>query len=227
MNLDIGAVLFDCDGVLVNSEELIQEVSLKLLSDIGLDYTKQEFNDNFLGFTKFDYQAGLTKDYKDKHDKQFTNEMFIEIESKAISYMKQHVSAIDGVVDTIKNMQYKKAVASSSITERLHYKLKKVGLFDDFSPDIYAGDMVKKGKPEPDIFLLAASSINIEAKKCVVIEDSKNGIISANKAGMQAIGFTGGKHCSKKHGQDLLNTGAVAVIDDMNDLEKVLMSIQI
>ncbi len=227
MNLDIGAVLFDCDGVLVNSEELVVEISLGLLSDIGLEYTKQEFSDNFLGFTSVDYKRTINLHHQQKFGKDLDEEIFKDMQAKSSAHVKANVKAIDGVVDVVKNMQYRKAVASSSLNERLIDKLQKAQIFEDFNPHIYAGDMVKNGKPEPDIFLLAANSINIEPRKCVVIEDSKNGVIAANKAGMQAIGFIGGNHCSARHKQDLLDTGAVAVANDMSEIEDLLAKIKL
>jgi HAD superfamily hydrolase (TIGR01509 family) len=118
----------------------------------------------------------------------------------------------------LKQLNIPLAVASSSAMKSLRSKLTELKLIANFEPHIYSGEQVKRSKPHPDLFLFVAKRLQIDAKKCVVIEDSVNGVMSAFAAGMTVIGFTGGTHCLPGHGKQLAAHGASSIITDMNEL---------
>jgi len=113
-------------------------------------------------------------------------------------------------------------VASSSDPERLRISLGAVGLYDRFHPHIYSAVQVARGKPAPDLFLLAAERLGVAPAACVVIEDSPAGVAAGLAAGMAVVGFTGGGHCGPDHGRSLRAAGAGEVVPSMADLQGLL-----
>jgi beta-phosphoglucomutase-like phosphatase (HAD superfamily) len=111
-----------------------------------------------------------------------------------------------------------KAVASSSSKGLLSFKLQKVGLADLFGAHIYSADAVGAGKPDPALFLFAADRLGVAPARCIVVEDSVNGIVAAGRAGMTAIGFVGGGHCLDDQDRLLLDAGAELVFHAHSEL---------
>ena len=124
---------------------------------------------------------------------------------------------IEGVREAILSLPYPRCVASSSVPERIALSLRVTGLSDLFD-DIFSSTQVPRGKPAPDLFLHAASSMNARPEDCVVIEDSVAGVQAALAAGMRVIGFAGGGHCGPDHAEKLRQAGAPVVIERMADL---------
>ena len=124
---------------------------------------------------------------------------------------------IEGVREAILSLPYPRCVASSSVPERIALSLRVTGLSDLFD-DIFSSTQVPRGKPAPDLFLHAASSMNARPEDCVVIEDSVAGVQAALAAGMRVIGFAGGGHCGPEHAEKLRQAGAPVVIERMADL---------
>jgi len=212
------AVIFDCDGVLVNSEEIVQRVELRRLSEIGLHYELPEFADRFMGVTEAAFFAGLDADHRARFGKPLPGDFETNLLSAFVEEFAHALVAHDGVAGVVAAISGPKAVASSSGTERLAHKLRLVGLYDAFAPHVYSGDVVANGKPAPDLFLYAAEKLGIAPKACAAVEDSVNGVLSAVAAGMTVIGYVGGRHCTPHQTGKLRKAGAVAVIDHMNQL---------
>ena len=126
---------------------------------------------------------------------------------------------IEGVREAILSLPYPRCVASSSVPERIALSLRVTGLSDLFD-DIFSSTQVPRGKPAPDLFLHAASSMNARPEDCVVIEDSVAGVQAALAAGMRVIGFAGGGHCGPDHTEKLRQAGAPVVIERMADLQE-------
>jgi len=127
---------------------------------------------------------------------------------------KDLLQTVPGAAGVLRDISMPFAVASSSRTEFLESKLKRVGLWDLATPHVYSADLVEQGKPAPDIFLYAAEKLQVVPEKCLVIEDSVNGVQAGVAAGMTVWGFTGGGHCFEGHGERLLEVGAADVMDD-------------
>lgn len=183
-------LIFDCDGVLVDSEPLAAVEIEAMFARLGAALTPGRVYDEFLGRsvqTVVDAAArdGLEigpalADYSERLTLRFRREL------RAVPEMGRIIAALDGP----------RAVASSSTPERLALSLGLTGLAPLFEPHIYSATQVENGKPAPDLFLFAAARLGIDPVDCIVIEDSPAGITAAQAAGMRVIGFLGGSHAA-------------------------------
>ncbi|MGL5733427.1 MAG: HAD-IA family hydrolase, partial [Beijerinckiaceae bacterium] len=145
-----------------------------------------------------------------------------QLTARTLARFSLELQPIAGVRETILALPHPRCVASSSAPERLAVSLGKTGLADVFGDAVFSATMVARGKPAPDLFLLAAEKMGHSARDCVVIEDSVSGVKAGVAAGMRVIGFTGGSHCQPGHAQILKDAGAAAVIAEMAALQAVL-----
>ena len=212
------AVIFDCDGVLVDSEVIAVRVELACLAEIGLHYDPHDFAERFLGQTHTAFHVELEQDHHKQFGRPLPTGFPQAMSDKVWAEMSVDVVAVDGVTETVKALSGAKAVASSSGLAHLQHKLRHVGLFDAFAPHIYSGEGVARGKPFPDIYLHAAAQLGIDPARCLAVEDSVNGVKSAVAAGMTAVGFIGGGHCSPNLAARLKDAGASQVISSMLDV---------
>ncbi len=214
-------VIFDCDGVLVDSEILACGVQSRALADYGLRITPEEVADRFLGASATDMRAAIEIDLggplPSDHEARCGQELFalFRAELKA-------VAGISRVIAAARDAGYELCVASSSGLERIHLALDVVGLLDTLSPHIYSSTMVRRGKPAPDLFLHAARCMGVLPENCRVVEDSVNGVRAGQAAGMQVIAFCGGSHCRPNHGERLRVAGAGAIARDADELLRCL-----
>lgn len=215
-------VIFDCDGVLIDSETIYIKAELKFLKQAGLDYNRRDYMKIFTGMPHNTWQKTLAekahKDLGKPLDKNFFNALTDHIMEK----FETDLIAIPGVQDTISTLGMKFCVASSTFLESLHWKLNHTGLSEFFEGAVFSGDMVKKGKPEPDLFLHAATTMKMKPENCIVVEDSYNGVLAGKSAGMTVIGFSGGDHCPDGHDDDLKAAGADRVINDFTKLKPTI-----
>ncbi len=211
------AVIFDCDGVLVDSEILGLDASTAYLRDHGFDWSPADLVRLFTGFRDDVFAERLTKAYRDLHGVDPNTDFFSGLVETRRS--RRHLLApVPGARAAIAAMRTPKAVASSSRTEFLVGKMKRTGLYDLFDPHVYSADQVAHGKPAPDIFLYAAEKIGVAPEQCLAIEDSENGVKAAYAAGMTVWGFLGGGHCFEGHGARLTAAGAHKVVKDFKAL---------
>jgi len=212
------AVIFDCDGVLINSEVICQRVELQCLADIGLIYEREAYAALYMGTTSPDYYRGLNDDHQRRFGRPLPDGFAEQLSKRVWAEVENGVAAIEGVHHVVRDLKVRKAVASGSSSAGLGKKLRKVGLFDAFSPHIYSAQIVARGKPAPDIFLHAAQQVGADPARCIAVEDSVNGVLSARAADMRVIGFTGGGHCTPGHGERLRAAGAEGVVEHMDQL---------
>lgn len=188
----IKGIIFDMDGVISDTQKLHSKVESELLSRFGIDMTPEEITKRFSGVRSREFFDDLLSKQNKKYDLSFLmNEKWDKMEKLA----SESVDEIPGSIDLIKmfyGMKLSLAVASSSNLKYIRSVLKTLGVTDYFSA-IISGDMVRKGKPDPEIFLLAASKINIEPEKCLVIEDGVNGMEAAKAGKMKCIGLVNDK----------------------------------
>lgn len=185
------AVIFDMDGVIVDSEPIFYEVEMNLFKDLGLNISEEEHR-GYVG-TK---TSEMWTELKERFGIQKTVHELIDIETKRyleyIASMKKF-EPIPGVANLIKELSsngISLALASSSRIEEISLILKMLKLKDYFGV-VVSGDQVTKGKPAPDIFLLAIKKLKVLPEECIVFEDSENGVKAANSAGIKCIGFKG------------------------------------
>ena len=209
----IRAVIFDCDGVLVDSEIIAVEVETALLAGIGLHYEISEFTARFMGMSDKAFYAALSEDSRQRLGRDLPDDFKARIDAGKRVLNEQKLAAIAGIEQAAERLRLPKAVASSSETHHLDYKLRKTGLWEIFAPHIYSADHVTHAKPAPDLFLYAANALVIAPSDCLVIEDSVNGVKAGLAAGMRVWGFAGGGHMDDAGRARLMAAGAERVID--------------
>ncbi len=217
------AILWDCDGVLIDSEWIACQSSATFFTDHDYPITTQEFVERFCGQSKAHIYDTISQelgyDIQDKMDMDEKQRLRDEL-------FRKHLEPIENVLDVIhhKNAPSKQAIAYGSDPDRLQLTLKISDIYQYFIGHIYSSTLVKNGKPAPDIYLYAADQLNVDPKRCLVIEDSLNGVRSGTSAGMTVWGFVGGKHIVNKDefAQRLIDLGAIKVFQTMNDLSKFL-----
>lgn len=207
------AVIFDMDGVLVDSEPEHLKVSKMIYKDLGIKFDTEE-NNKFIG-SNSNYKWGYLKEHYSLSQpieeliKLATDTYYNHINSKEVN-----LKAMPGVIELVKSLSdsgYKIAVGSSSNLNAIEATLKEIKL-DKHLKVIASGQFVEHGKPYPDTFLLAAKKLNVNPKNCLVIEDSHNGVIAAGRAEMKCIGY----NSPNSHNQDI--SMADKVIDDFNEI---------
>lgn len=220
MNFDL--IIFDCDGVLVDSEVIACRVDADSLTRHGYPITADQVLDRFLGRSmrqvRLEVEAELGRSLPDDFSTQLLEELYRSFvaELKAVPH-------IHATLDTIAQPA---CVASSSSHERMRISLGRTGLYDRFAPHIFSATQVRNGKPAPDLFLFAAEQMAMSPKQCLVIEDSAPGIAAARAAGMTVLGFHGGSHCRPGYADRLHAAGAAIVFNDMRQLPALIEQIE-
>lgn len=214
-------ILWDCDGVLIDSEWIACGLAAEMLSEAGYPISTEEFVLRFCG-------QGKKHIYQTIQNESGTD--FLPLLENANKHTRQRqafkdkLELIEGIVDVLDNVTVPMAIASGSGMDRLEYTLQLTDLYDRFAGRIYNSDMVEKGKPHPDVFLFAANEIKVAPEHCLVIEDSHNGVRAGKAAGMTVFGFTGGTHIldKKRHEQELRDLGADLVFHAMHELPDLM-----
>ena len=208
------AVIFDCDGVLVDSEVIALEVELAVLAELGLVYAPPEFGARFLGLHDHAFRDALDADSRARLGRPLPADFLERVYARRRGEMAARLQAVAGAADAAAAWPGLRAVASSSRAAYLTRKLAHCGLLELFDPHVYSADLVPRGKPHPDIFLHTAAALAVEPARCLVLEDSANGVLAGRAAGMTVWGFTGGGHCDAATGARLLAAGAERVVCD-------------
>ena len=216
MNLDL--VIFDCDGVLVDSEVISCRAHAQTLTRHGYSITEDEVLHRFLGVS--DREARLMIERETGHP--LPDDFEAEVKEATLKFYAGDLKAIAGVDAAIAAIHVPKCVASSGTPEKIRHGLECAGLYEQLSPHIFSATMVECGKPAPDLFLYAASQMRAAPGRCLVIEDSVPGVTGAVAAGMIALGFNGGSHCQAGHADRLRAAGAALVFDDMRQLPELV-----
>ncbi len=216
------AIIFDCDGVLVDSEVIHIATELEVLAHLGLVYERETYLTRFVGLSNADFHAELRSDYAKLTGDEFPSNFGPQLDQIVWPRIEAELEAIDGVADLVRAFGGKVAVGSSSPYQKLLKKLEIAGLQSLFAPHIYSADHVKAGKPAPDLFLHSAAQLDVDPGRCLVIEDSVHGVLAAIAAGMTPIGFVGGGHCDVGLEQRLLANGAQVVVAHHNQIIALL-----
>jgi HAD superfamily hydrolase (TIGR01509 family) len=220
MTSAFAAVLFDCDGVLTDTEGVAEAVALSLLAEQGLFYTSAE-SQRFTGLAARAWARIVEQDALERLGRPLPPGTMARISAAITEAILRDVRAIPGAVEAAAAIPLPKAVASSSPTAELHAKLRALGLWETFAPHIHGGDDVAEAKPAPDLYLLAAERLGVPPSRCLVVEDSVPGVTAGVAAGMTVWGFTGGPHVPPDQGARLLAAGASRLFADMAALPGV------
>ncbi|HEY8382969.1 MAG TPA: HAD-IA family hydrolase [Microvirga sp.] len=206
-------LIFDCDGVLVDSEPLSCAADADLLTRLGFPITVEAVQRRFVGKSMSDLVAAIEAE----HGRALPADFGAQLTRETLARFEQELQPIGGVREAILALPHQRCVASSSVPERIALSLRVTGLANLFER-VFSAVEVARGKPAPDLFLHAAARMGAAPADCVVIEDSPYGVEAALAAGMPVIGFAGGGHCGPGHGPMLRDVGADVVIDSMADL---------
>lgn len=208
-------IIFDCDGVLVDSEPLAMRVLLETVAECGLVMAPERAYELFLGRSL----AGITAMLQKEHGVNLDAYALERMRVKLYDAFRKELRPVDGVGSVLSSLTTPLCVASSSQVERVRLALQVTGLLPFFEGRIFSATMVASGKPAPDIFLYAAGRMGAEPERCVVIEDSPAGIEAARRAGMRVLAFTGASHASSPaHRETLSRLQPDLVFDTMEDL---------
>jgi HAD superfamily hydrolase (TIGR01509 family) len=209
-------VIFDCDGVLVDSEIIAAQVESKLLTEAGYPISPEEMGERFAGLTWKDILFAVERD----SNIPLSASLIDKSEALLDQRLSREVLAIEGVAQAIAKIGGKRCICSNSSKARLEMMLKRTGLAPLFGEHVYSAKDLgeNRTKPKPDIFLHGASRFGVDPSAVVVIEDSPHGVHGARAAGMRVIGFTGASHSYPGHADKLTDAGAETVIARMSDL---------
>lgn len=189
---DIDLIIFDCDGVLVDSEVLSKRVLLDMLKKVGANVSGHYFDTHFLGYNfehvtakvLADFSVTLTNNFRQDYRKALNTVFASELETtKDVKWL-------------LSQLNIKSCVATSGSPEKVKNSLKHTGLDEYFIGHVFTSSEVEKGKPAPDLFLHAANKMGVSYKNCLVIEDSNTGIKAALAANMSVLRYTGASHMS-------------------------------
>jgi len=208
---DFDLVIFDCDGVLVDSERLFVRTEAKILFDLGWPLTEADIVERFVGRSAAYMQSEI-----ERHLGRGIN-WDAEFESRYREVLEQELIPVPGIVEALDQISSPVCVASSGSHEKMRFTLGKTGLFDRFDGRIFSVDQVAQGKPAPDIFLFAADQMGASPNRCAVVEDSVSGVAAGLSAGMTVFAFAGGVTSAKT-----LSIEGAVVFDDMRELPAVL-----
>ncbi len=210
-------VIFDCDGVLIDSEIVSCGTIVEIFAAEGIHIDLKTAFARYLGRPT----SAVTDDYSATQGHPPSAEFIAHWRSTLFDSFRKTLEPISGIRETLESLPIPFCLASSSDAERIDLCLRKTGLKDMFDERAFTTEMVVNGKPSPDLFLYAAGRMACHPARCLVIEDSPSGIRAAKAAGMTAWGFTGGSHYKAVDGtENLIGAGADRIITDMQQLKE-------
>jgi HAD superfamily hydrolase (TIGR01509 family) len=181
-------VIFDCDGVLVDSEHLAVRVEVAVLAELGWPLPQAEVIERFMGRS----QAVMVQAILDRLGDRLPDGWQDRLDRRYRAAFEAELAPVDGIVEALDRIVTPTCVASGGSHEWLRHTLGLTGLYDRFQGRIFSASEVAQGKPAPDLFLYAAARLGAEPATCAVVEDSRYGVEAARAAGMRAFGYTGG-----------------------------------
>jgi HAD superfamily hydrolase (TIGR01509 family) len=211
MMADFNLVIFDCDGVLVDSERLAVRTEAEILASLGWPLTEAEIVERFVGRSAAHMQLEIERQLGRSIDWD------AEFEPRYREVFERELVPVPGIVEALGEITTPVCVASSGSHDKMRFTLGKTGLFDRFDGQIFSVDQVEHGKPAPDVFLFAAAEMGVPPDRCAVVEDSVSGVRGALAAEMSAFAFAGGVTSG-----GALSIGGAVVFDDMVELPALL-----
>ena len=196
--------IFDCDGVLVDSEIVSFEVEAEALAELGAAVTARDLLGRFVGTNSAAMFATIARENGIRLPPDFAE----RTTARCLAAFDERLRPVAGIAELLAGLAGPRCVASSSDPPRIRHCLALAGILHHFEPHIFSATQVKHGKPAPDLFLFAAESMGAAPARCLAIEDSVAGVTAARAAGMTVLGFTGGSHCLDGHADKLRAAGA-------------------
>ena len=224
MSYKFDAIIWDCDGVLIDSEVISVQSSVEFFNTFGANTTMEYYINELIGKRKDEQIAILEKDCGVPLSKLITKESLKKANEIKFNNFKKYLKSISGIEEVLESIKLPMAVASGSSTERLDLTLGLTKLKSFFNGNIFSADLVERGKPNPDVFLYAAKKLNIDPKRCLVIEDSVGGVQAAKNAGMTVYAFTGGSHVNEDLKTRVKKLNPDVIFGDMLKLPELIIS---
>jgi HAD superfamily hydrolase (TIGR01509 family) len=210
----ISHVIFDCDGVLLDSEKISMDVDIALLAENGIDFTEAEMHRRFVG-TTFE---SMIADIEAEFGKTLPRDLSDRKDVLMLDRYRVGLKTVPGVIPLLQQLDLPKSIGTNGPRARAIEALRMVGLEPFFGDRLTTYEDVKYGKPAPDIYQLAAFRAGFAPDKCVVIEDSVTGVTAAMAAGCHVIGFTGVAHDPGSKAKALKELGVLQVVNSMEEL---------
>lgn len=214
--MPIDLVIFDCDGVLVDSEQIAIQVDQEVLHNLGWQISIAEIVDRFVGRSNSHFKFEVENYLDIKLPENWSDQLTEKYRERFAAELRP----IAGVSEVLAELPYKYCVASSGSIEKMRFTLGHTGLLPKFDGKLFSAEQVIHGKPAPDLFLMAATTMKVKPQNCVVVEDSPAGLQAAAEAGMRAIAYSGGLVS-----EDKLATFGFPIIWQMVDLPKELAAL--
>jgi len=215
------AIIFDFDGVLLESEYEGNRMLAELLTELGHETTTEDALREFVGLAGPQFLAAIEQRIGGSLPEQFVERR----KAQTLAALRDGVPAVAGAVEFIRSLppDLPKAVASSSSMRWLQRHLELLGLAEAFGPHVYSGrEHVERTKPEPDLYLHAARELGVDIAHCVVVEDSEIGVRGAVASGARVIGLAAGAHCLDGHAEMLRRLGVKEVAHSFDELREML-----
>jgi HAD superfamily hydrolase (TIGR01509 family) len=214
--------IFDCNGVLVDSETMVANVAAQEFSRAGFALSPDVVARFFTGRRPSDMIA----DIEAAAGRSLPENFAANLAAAVLRRIRTDLRATAHVEYALTWLRGPKCVASSSPIERIRVSLESTGLLRFFEPHLFSAGDVPRGKPQPDLFLHVAAQMSVSPADCIVVEDSPAGVSAAHAAGMAPIGFVGGSHAGPNLGAQLTRAGARAVIADMRALKSTVVALR-
>jgi len=215
-------IIFDCNGVLVDSEPIAAAVAAEEFTRAGVPLSPEMIAQHFFGRRPADMFATVEAATKRQLPKSFA----ATLSAATFKRFRAELQPTPHMAYALSWLRGPKCVASSSTLERIRVSLDTTGLLRFFEPHLFSAGDVPRGKPAPDLFRHAAHQMNVRPADCIVIEDSPAGITAAAAAGMTSVGFVGGSHAVPNLSVQLMAAGARAVIADMRQLKSTIVALR-
>jgi HAD superfamily hydrolase (TIGR01509 family) len=218
---DFQAIIFDFDGVLLESEFEGNRMLAALLTDLGHRHSIEETFKHYAGLSGQQFIDAIEARIGAPLPPEFHEQM----KARAVEALRDGIAAVVGAVDFVRSLppELPKAVASSSSTRWIRTHLNHLGLSEAFGEHVYSGrEHVERGKPAPDIYLHAAGELGVAITECVILEDSEVGATGALASGARVIGLAAGRHCLNGHADALTGLGVVDVARSFDEVRALL-----
>jgi HAD superfamily hydrolase (TIGR01509 family) len=216
--MTVDLLIFDCDGVLIDSEPVATAILWKALNDAGVSISRPEVHRRFTGYSAVDAhricieELGLAEPAP----------VFAGLRNTLYPEFARSLAPMPGMPALVRSLSVPKCVGSNSGIERLQNSLGLLDLWHEFAPHIFSAEMVDAPKPAPDLFLHCAREFGVDPSRCLVVDDSAHGIIGAVAAGMQAIGFVDPADPRPNRPGVLAEAGAITVVTGAIELQQAL-----
>jgi len=213
MRDSVELVIFDCDGVLVDSERLAVDIDQQILAEFGLPMSREEVIRRFMGQMEGLRDLAIEEHIGRSLTAAERDRMELMFEQRCVADLR----AVDGIPHVLEQITQATCVGSNSKPDSLRWKLDLCGLLGRFNGHIFSAAQVQNGKPAPDLFLFAAQTMGVEPAQCLVVEDSPSGVRAARAAGMRVLAYLGGMVAP-----EVLEGAGTVLFDDMRALPQLI-----